>query len=851
MSIQRAVADQEEYGWGSGGTFSLRGWKAVDGNERTVIRVMDEQGKELEAEVVFFPRPDVVQAFPEFASMEGELGYLVTVARFKDFLEKHERLDIYLCQGEEKLCLFSKTKEKLTKAYMDASIQYKLDVCTLSGKNIDIRGWAVDALGNNFLEITDECGKPLEIQPQRVIRRDVTEALKLDGGHFSKKPVGFVFSMPREDFCGKSLILTMKNDCTEKKCEISMKEFDFKNSRLGKLKRVLGRGKLSENKKILRAQGVRGFLEYVKDEIRTEDEQYMAWLKKHRATGKELRRQRQKHFPYEPLISIVIPLYNTPQQYLRELLESITSQSYGHFELCLADGSTKKGPGAFVKKFYGQDERIHYQHLKVNQGISGNTNAAIRMARGEFLVFADHDDILEPDALFELVKALNQNPDLDMIYTDEDLTDSETRIFHSPRFKPDFNPDFLRSINYVCHLLMVRRSLAEEAGLIRKECDGAQDYDFLLRCIEKTHRIHHIPKILYHWRAHEGSTAGNQDSKQYAIEAGRLALTEHYARLGYEAEVEYTGIFIMYRVRLKVKGTPKVSVLIPNKDQAETLNTCLSSIYERTDYPNFEILIIENNSENPDTFGYYERLKRKHENLRVVTYEGPFNYSAINNYGAAQAEGEYLLFLNNDTEIISPSWMREMLGFCQREDTGIVGAKLYYPDNLVQHAGVVVGIGNFAGHVQTMRTRYDSGYFGRLKAVQDISAVTAACMMVKRSVFEAVKGFDEEFVVSMNDVDLCLRVREKGLLVVMDPNVELYHYESKSRGFEDTPQKQKRFKGEIIRFRQRWRELLEQGDPYYSPHLTLANGDCTMRKDREIPEIWEKLFPEGENAGDR
>ncbi|MCD8021974.1 MAG: glycosyltransferase family 2 protein, partial [Lachnospiraceae bacterium] len=508
-------------------------------------------------------------------------------------------------------------------------------------------------------------------------------------------------------------------------------------------------------------------------------------------------------------------------------------------------GLSPSSVSAYITEHYGNDPRIRLKQLPENRGISENTNEAIRMAKGEFLVFSDHDDFLEPNALFELVRRLNEQRDLDIIYTDEDLTDETSAHFSDPRFKPDFNPDFLRSINYICHLTMVRKDLAYEVGLLRRQCDGAQDHDFLLRCIEKTDRVGHIPKILYHWRAYSGSTAGNQDSKQYAIDAGKLALTEHYARLGWDARVEYADVFIIYKAMLTVKGAPLVTILIPNKDMVDTLDTCVQSIFAKTDYPNYEILIVENNSENAATFAWYEKMQQEHENLRVVTYEGGFNYSAINNLGVRHAHGEYILFLNNDTEVISPHWMREMLGYCQRDNTAAVGAKLYYPDDQVQHAGVVVGIGNFAGHVLAGSPRYADGYFGRLRAVQDISAVTAACMLVKRSVFESVGGFDEDFVVSLNDIDLCLRMREKGFLIVMDPNVELYHYESKSRGYETTPEKQERFKKEIRRFRARWAALLENGDPYYSPNLTIMDGSCSIRQKNEVPEVWQQLFGEG------
>ena len=847
MSIQKVVVDREEYQWVPGGSLTVQGWKAVEG-EKAAIEVLDDKGEPVKTEVTFFLRPDVVKRYPAYAVQADDLGFRVKLDDLENFIKAGKGIKILLKAGNEEKTLLERDAAELEKGWKAASIQYYVDFCGLEDRRITIRGWMLDLTGENDLSVTDENGNEVPGVLNRSLRPDVAENLGLEGRVPENTESGFVFSCPRSEFQGKKLVFHMKNTLVEKCYEISMKKIDFQYSKAGRLKKAIGRGKLAENQEILKKRGITGLLDHVKDNYFTDEEQYQRWLKKKRPSAWELHRQSKRTFDYEPLISIVIPLYNTPQEYLRKLLQSITAQSYGKFELCLADGSTKKGPAAFVKKFYGNDPRIRLKHLKLNAGISENTNEAIRMATGEFLMFADHDDFLEPDALYEMVRALNENRELDLIYTDEDLCDEKGECFFAPRMKPDFNPDFLRSINYICHLVLVRKSLAEEVGLLRKQCDGAQDYDFLLRCIEKTDRVYHIPKVLYHWRVSETSTAGNQDSKTYAIDAGKLALTEHYARLGYEAEVEYTGIFIMYRMRLKLKSQPLVTILIPNKDQVETLANCLSSIYEKTDYPYFEILVVENNSEKEETFAYYEKMKQEHENFHVVTYQGGFNYSAINNFGVRHAKGEYLLFLNNDTEVISPFWIREMLGFCQREDTAAVGAKLFYPDGLVQHCGVVVGIANYAGHVQNFKTRRDNGYFGRLRAVQDISAVTAACMLVKRSVFEEIGGFDESFEVAFNDVDLCLRIRETGKLIVQDPNVELYHYESKSRGYENTPEKLARFKGEVIRFRKRWKAFLEKGDPYYSPNLTLMNGECTLRKEHEIPEEWEKLFPDGEEV---
>ena len=456
-------------------------------------------------------------------------------------------------------------------------------------------------------------------------------------------------------------------------------------------------------------------------------------------------------------------------------------------------------------------------------------------------MFCDHDDLVAPNALFEMVKAINEDPRTDIVYTDEDLINSEGTVHSSPRFKPDFNFDFLRSINYICHIFLVRRSLVEQVGMLRAEYDGAQDYDFILRCCEQTDHIAHVPKVLYHWRAHNNSTAGNPESKQYAVDAGKRALEDHYRRMGYDAVVENTGIFIVYRTIMNVQGNPKVSVIIPNKDHREDLEKCVTSIEEKTTYSNYEIIVVENNSELPETFAFYEELQRRYPNVRVVTWKGPFNYSSINNYGAEYATGDYLLLLNNDIEVISPGWMAEMLGYCQREDVGIVGAKLYYSDDTVQHAGVVVGVGGFAGHILTRFRKGETGYFGRLVTIQDTSAVTAACLMIKRPIYQLIGGFDEDFKVALNDIDLCLKVRALGQLVVFNPYAELYHYESKSRGFEDTPEKKARFKKEIRKFREKWEDVLEQGDPYYSPNLTLVRGDCSIRGAYEKFEIVEEI----------
>ena len=470
--------------------------------------------------------------------------------------------------------------------------------------------------------------------------------------------------------------------------------------------------------------------------------------------------------------------------------------------------------------------------MENNAGISENTNEAIKMATGEFIMFSDHDDTLAPNALFEIVKEMNEHPGTDVVYTDEDKVTMDGKRYFDPHFKPDFNLDMLRCNNYICHIFVVKREILEQVGMLRKEFDGAQDFDFILRCCEKAENIRHVAKILYHWRNHPASTAGNPESKMYAYEAGRNAVQAHYDRIGMKAEVSMTEQWGRYRTKLFVEGEPLVTIIIPNKDHKKELKTCVDSLFEKTSYQNFEILIIENNSTGKEIFAYYKELEAAHENVRVLTWEKEFNYSAINNFGAEHARGEYLLLLNNDIEVKTENWMEEMLSYCQREDVGIVGAKLLFPNEKIQHAGVILGMGpsGTAGHLFYNFPGDQFVYAGRSQTTQDLSAVTAACMMVKKELYQKVGGMDEAFQVAFNDIDFCLRVRETGKLVVFQAYAELYHHESLTRGYETSQKNKKRFKEEIKLFKTRWKDILEAGDPYYNPNLTLRRSDCTLRE---------------------
>ena len=558
---------------------------------------------------------------------------------------------------------------------------------------------------------------------------------------------------------------------------------------------------------------------------------YPEWYELTKPSKEELDAQRAAVFDYMPKMSVVIPAYKTPERFLAAMLDSLREQTYANWEVCIADGSPRgEGVERVLKRYAQKDERIRYVILGENKGISGNTNAAMDMAMGDFVVLADHDDTLAPNALYECVKAINSDPEIDVVYTDEDKLDIDGGELFEPHFKPDFNPDLLTSVNYICHLFVVNRDLLSEVGGFRQEFDGAQDYDFIFRCTEKARKIYHVPKALYHWRCHQNSTSSNPESKLYAFEAGARAIKAHYERVGLKALSVEKGVdYGIYHTRFQIDGNPLVSVIIPNKDHTADLDLCIRSIVEKATWKNLEFIIVENNSGDPETFAYYDKIQKEFDFVRVVKWEREFNYSAINNFGVTFARGQYLLFLNNDTELINPESIEEMLGFCQRDDVGIVGVRLLYSDDTIQHAGVVVGFGGIAGHTFIGLHKAESSYFNRAMCAQDYSAVTAACMMSKRSLFDQVGGFSEDLAVAFNDIDYCMKIRSLNKLVVYAPYALFYHYESKSRGLEDTPEKVARFNREIRKFADKWPEILEKGDPYYNPNLTLRKSNFALR----------------------
>ena len=622
----------------------------------------------------------------------------------------------------------------------------------------------------------------------------------------------------------------------------------------GKVLTSISPAYIKKGYRYLKRHGMKQFLIRLTERFQQEDIDYETWFGLNKATEKELQEQRKNPPEHGPLISIVVPVYRTPEIYLREMMESVMEQTYGNWELCLADASPrgeqlrqdlKKIKGrktrdavmkipngdteltSVIREYQLKDSRIRYEILKENKSIAENSNAAMEMATGDFVGLLDHDDTLEPNALYEVAGKICEDDRVDVVYTDEDKINSKGTKHLTPNMKPDFNLDLLRSNNYICHLFVVRRILMEKVGGFRKEFDGAQDYDFILRCTEEAEKIAHVHKVLYHWRTHEKSTSDNPESKIYAFHAGRRAVESHLQRLGIQAEVEETCDLGYYRVKYPVTGSPLVSILIPNKDQLPTLKKCLKSIWEKTEYTNYEILIIENNSTEKETFEFYKKIDGRHH-VRVLYWDKEFNYSAINNFGAAQAKGEYLLLLNNDTEVITKGWMKELLSHCQRPEVGMVGAKLYFPDNTIQSAGTIIGMGGMADHAFVNMDRKKSGYMHRASIQVDMSGVTAACAMVKRSVYEEVHGLEENLTVAFNDVDLGLKIVTAGYLIVFDPYAELYHYESKSRGVND--EKKERHAREVKYTQEKWADFLAAGDPCYNQNLTLAKHNFSLRK---------------------
>lgn len=715
-------------------------------------------------------------------------------------------------------------------------MKYKIDVARIRENSIVLNGWVIGKNPGSKVEVKVFDGQDQELEFKYVpVRRDDVSQIYFK--NVVSEDLGFDIRIPyvREDNEDRFLQIACDGKIVRVKLntQIIEKQNSSAHKKTMKLKSMMNVQTFQSAADFLKENGLKAFLIKSRHKLQgiDSDYDYPEWYELTKPTEEELDAQRKFIFDYTPKMSVVIPAYKTPERFLAAMLDSLLAQTYDNWEVCVADGSPRGESAERVLKRYAmKDERIRYVIIGENKGISGNTNAAIEMATGDFIVLADHDDTMAPDALFECVKAINSDPEIDVVYTDEDKLDIDGGELFEPHFKPDFNPDLLTSVNYICHLFVVNHELLLEVGGFREEYDGAQDYDFILRCTEKARKIYHVPKALYHWRCHQNSTASNPESKLYAFEAGARAVKAHYDRIGVKAVSVEKGIdYGIYHSTFEITGDPLVSVIIPNKDHSQDLDLCMRSIIEKSTYKNLEFIVVENNSTDSATFDYYEKIQKEFDFVHVVKWEREFNYSAINNFGVTFAKGEYLLFLNNDTEIINPDSITEMLGFCQRDDVGIVGVRLLYSDDTIQHAGVVVGFGGIAGHTFIGLHKSESSYFNQAMCARNYSAVTAACMMSKRSLFDQAGGFCEDLAVAFNDIDYCMKIRALNKLVVYAPYALFYHYESKSRGLEDTPEKVARFNQEIKKFSDKWPDILRDGDPYYNPNLTLRKSNFALR----------------------
>ena len=776
---------------------------------------------EVKAEIKRLEMVSALERFKDPDLMRGER--ITATVQLPESLEGYHKLTVYADMSDKTIPWFSVPVKELEKR--KGRPQFFIEEEKVQQGFLRIRGWAIAAEPVK-IQVFDEDKKKIQAEILRTERVDVEQLYEEYEEMGIHDKTGFFAELTNL----KGKILYVVFYAGDKK-SVHIVHLNPAVVLQKKVQKYAEKGL-----RYWRNQGSRALVDKMISKVKTASTReipYQKWIIRHLPGNKELEKQRREKFDYQPKISIVVPLYKTPEKYLLQLVESVKAQTYPNWELCLSDGSGENSPlTSFLKSLEAGDERIKVAYNEQALQISENTNAGIEIATGAYIAFADHDDELTPHALFECVKALNKDRKIRLIYSDEDKMSMDGHKFFQPHFKSDYNPDLLCTVNYICHLFVVQREILDQVGTFRKEFDGAQDYDFIFRCVEAVDpsEIYHVTKILYHWRCHEDSTAENPESKTYAFEAGKRAIEEHYHRTGIRAEV-YQGEFLgLYRTRFLRDYDPLISIIIPNKDHIEDLKRCMDSIDQKSSYKNYEYIIVENNSTDEKTFQYYKNLEEENPKAHVVYWDKEFNYSAINNYGATFAKGEYILLLNNDTEIINETCLEELLGYCMRSDVGAVGARMYYEDDTIQHAGVVIGFGGIAGHCFVLQPRGTTGYCHRIICAQDYSAVTAACMLVKKSAFDEVGGLTEELAVAFNDIDFCMKLREAGYLIVYNPYAELYHYESKSRGLEDTPEKVARFNKEMQIFERRWPDILRNGDPYYNPNLTLKSQDFSLRR---------------------
>lgn len=802
---------------------TIVGWCYQEDNESVNYRIKLD-GKEVDFELFRPGREDIINGY--------DLGFKNTHIGFRfiiDCNEEPKSIEIIAYTDTCSESILNYDQRKINKYRDKREINTYIDEFTFNEetKTYLLKGWAYSYAKDPIeYSVFDSNGKKVDIEFHSKGRVDLYSLFfvgedQIDCGYTIKWK-----GNAKEKY---RFVLKTKNYQSK---EILQEKTPSQNviSKVPKLFKMMSYQHIKNGFRILKKKGFSGVIDRIVHGSSNWAE-YDEWFNATKVTEEELERQRNTKFEFAPMISIIVATFNTKEEYLKEMIDSVRNQSYSNWQLCIGDGSTNDSVEKYVKEHYEDDSRIVFKKLEKNYGISGNMNGALELVTGDYVGLFDHDDLLTPDCLYEFVASM-QEVHHDCIYSDEDKLNDKTKKFEDPHFKPDFSIDLLCSHNYITHFFVVNMDIVRKVGGMRSEYDGSQDHDFIFRCVEQANSVHHVPKILYHWRMHPLSTAMDPESKMYCYTSGKKAIESHFKRVGIDATVEMLPrpLYGMYHCKYIVKDHPLVSVLIPNYNHKDLLKGCIESLMNVNTYSNIEIVIVENNSTEQEIFDYYKELEETYSNVKVIYYEGDFNYSKINNYGVKYTHGEYILFLNNDTKVIEPDSIEDMLGVCQREDLGAVGAKLLYEDDTVQHCGVVVGYHGYATAAFSLIDRNDFGYMGRPRVSWDVSAVTAACLMTKREIFDEVGGFDEDFKVACNDVDLCLKIRNLNKWIVEDVFSVWYHYESKSRGLEDTPEKQARFQSEIARFQKKWPEILKNGDPFHNPNFDLDKGPFTYPK---------------------
>lgn len=802
---------------------TIVGWCYQEDNESVNYHIKLD-GKEVDFELFRPGREDIINGY-DLGFKNSHIGFRITVPC--DVESTSIEVNAYTDTLSE--CILNYDQRKINKYRDKRGIRNYIDEFSYNEetKTYQVKGWAFSYEKEPItFSILNAAGKEVEFDYKSKGRVDLYSLSMVDEDQID---CGYTIKWKGNAKEKYSFVLKTKNYQSK---EILQEKTPSQNvlSKVPKLFKMMSYQHIKNGFRILRKKGFSGVIDRIVHGSSNWAE-YDEWFNATKVTEEELERQKNTKFEFAPMISIIVATFNTKEEYLKEMIDSVRNQSYSNWQLCIGDGSTNDAVEKYVKEHYGDDSRIVFKKLEKNYGISGNMNGALELVTGDYVGLFDHDDLLTPDCLYEFVASM-QEVHHDCVYSDEDKLNDKTKKFEDPHFKPDFSIDLLCSHNYITHFFVVNMDIVRKVGGMRSEYDGSQDHDFIFRCVEQANSVHHVPKILYHWRMHPLSTAMDPESKMYCYTSGKKAIESHFKRVGIDATVEMLPrpLYGMYHCKYTVKDHPLVSILIPNYNHKDLLKGCIESLMNVNTYSNIEIVIVENDSTEQEIFDYYKELEETYSNVKVIYYEGDFNYSKINNYGVKYTHGEYILFLNNDTKVIEPDSIEDMLGVCQREDVGAVGAKLLYEDDTVQHCGVVVGYHGYATAAFSLIDRNDFGYMGRPRVSWDVSAVTAACLMTKREIFDEVGGFDEDFKVACNDVDLCLKIRSLNKWIVEDVFSVWYHYESKSRGLEDTPEKQARFQSEIARFQKKWPEILKNGDPFHNPNFDLDKGPFTYPK---------------------